>query len=137
MIIGELEIKNDKVYVDGKFTSNPTLIGLAILDAIEDKPKHINFESTKNMLIAYIKEHKHRQTPERLELLKVIHEIDSFNAEDLYNLMKNRGYAVCRATIYNAIDLFVKSNIIKRNVLVEDKVNYPSVKFELNPVLLA
>jgi len=42
----KVEIKSGKVYVNGKITTDPTLIGLAILD-IADEQKDLHISASK------------------------------------------------------------------------------------------
>ena len=55
-----------------------------------------------------------RKTPERYAVLEEIYRTDSyFTAEELFTLMDKR-FHVSRATIYNALDLFVMLGLVVR-----------------------
>ena len=134
--LGAIEIKTDKCYIDGKATKNPVLIGLAVLDFIEHNSEPIGFKTTNEMLVSFIKSNNLRQTSERTELLKAIHNFEHiFNVEDLFKAMLNRKCRLSRATIYNALNLFFKAKIIIKSIHNKENSGFPinTAWFELNP----
>lgn len=129
MILGSILISSNKVYVDGVLTTNPTLIGLAVLDAMESKKPMKEFEDSKSHLLAYIKMNRLRSTPERVEILKMIHQSkEPVGVETLLRKMHKRGFAVSKATIYNTLDILQKCDLLKKLPLTNDM---KSAKFEL------
>lgn len=132
LTIGAIEIKTDKCYIDGKPTRNPVLIGLALLDFLEHNSEPPGFQETFELLTNHIKDNNLRQTYERKELLKAVHECgSSFRAEDLYLAMANRKHPISRATIYNAIELFLSAKIIVKSFEMVEEKTFPSMRFEL------
>ena len=70
----------------------------------------------KEIFRNYLKEKKHRQTPERLMVLEEIYRADGhFDADDMYFRMKNIGYRVSRATVYNTLDLLLECGLVQRH----------------------
>ncbi len=70
----------------------------------------------KEIFRNYLKEHKHRQTPERFMVLEEIYRADGhFDADDMYFRMKNIGYRVSRATVYNTLDLLLECGLVQRH----------------------
>lgn len=122
-LIGSIDFANAKIFIDGNETRNPTLIGLAVLDALEGSVTCSNYKSNKKALEDYIKQNKQRATSERFEILKTIHKINgSFDIETVYGKMKVRGFDVSRATVYNTMNLFLKCAIVHRNMaIIESK----------------
>ena len=76
-----------------------------------------SYELIEEYFTKYLKEHKHRRTPERYAILKHVYTHDGhFNADTLYNLMKE-DYRVSLATIYNSLDLLVECKLIIKHQL--------------------
>ena len=70
----------------------------------------------KEIFRSYLKENKHRQTPERFMVLEEIYRSDGhFDADDMYFRMKNIGYRVSRATVYNTLDLLLECGLVQRH----------------------
>lgn len=64
----------------------------------------------------YLKKKKHRQTPERFQVLEEIYRADGhFDADEIYFRMKNAGYRISRATVYNTLDLLVECELVQRH----------------------
>lgn len=73
----------------------------------------------------YLKDNKHRQTPERFMVLEEIYKADGhFDADDMYFRMKNGGYRVSRATVYNTLDLLVESGLVQRHQFGQNQSYY-------------
>jgi Fur family transcriptional regulator, ferric uptake regulator len=70
----------------------------------------------KEIFRSYLKDKNHRQTPERFMVLDEIYRADGhFDADDMYFRMKNIGYRVSRATVYNTLDLLVECGLVQRH----------------------
>ncbi len=70
----------------------------------------------KEIFKNYLKSNNHRQTPERFSVLEEIYRADGhFDADDMYFTMKNRGFSVSRATVYNTLDLLVECGLVQRH----------------------
>ena len=73
-------------------------------------------DEVKEIFRSYLKEKKHRQTPERFMVLEEIYRADGhFDADDMYFRMKNVGYRVSRATVYNTLDLLLECGLVQRH----------------------
>ena len=71
-------------------------------------------ESVRQMFTDYLKENKHRRTPERYAILEAVYSINgSFGLEELLIHMENeKKFRVSRATIYNTMLLLLRANLV-------------------------
>ncbi len=61
----------------------------------------------------YLLENKLRRTPERFAILTEIYRRqDHFDADQLYDFMKQNNYHISRATVYNTLELLSKCGLI-------------------------
>jgi len=75
----------------------------------------------------FLKNGKHRVTPERFEVLDyAIDRSDHFSADELYLKMKNGKSNVSRATVYNSLELLVKCKMLAKRNFGENKTFYES-----------
>lgn len=82
-------------------------------------------EHVKELFRDYLKEHQHRQTPERFMVLEEIYKADGhFDADDLFFRMKNTGYRVSRATVYNTLDLLVECGLVQKHQFGQNQSYY-------------
>lgn len=106
-----ITIVKNKVFVEGKETKDPTLIGLAILDALESKKgKIINHSDRREKIIAYIKQKRLRNTLERRSLIDIVCSMLVFSSEELIERAEN--LKISRASAYNFTVLLKDANII-------------------------
>jgi len=76
-----------------------------------------SYEAIHEYFTKYLREHKHRRTPERYAILEHVYSYEGhFNADILYNLMK-QDYRVSLATIYNSLELLVDCKLIIKHQL--------------------
>jgi Fur family ferric uptake transcriptional regulator len=69
----------------------------------------------KELFRNYLKEKKHRITPERFMVLEEIYRSDGhFDADEIYFKMKDNKSRVSRATVYNTLDLLVDCGLVQR-----------------------
>ncbi len=67
-------------------------------------------------LTSYLEENKCRKTPERYAILNAIYDINGhFTLEELGKKMEKESFRVSRATLYNAIHLFMKLRLVVRH----------------------
>ncbi len=76
----------------------------------------------------YLKEAKHRITPERFEVLDYAMESDDhFGADELFVAMKNAGSNVSRGTVYNTLDLLANCDLLAKRNFGENKSYYEPI----------
>ena len=77
----------------------------------------VSFEAVKEIFTEYLKEHRHRKTPERYAILEHINDFEGhFNAELLYKAMQ-QDYRVSLATVYNTLELMLECKLIIKHQL--------------------
>ena len=82
-------------------------------------------EEVKEIFRDYLKTNGHRQTPERFMVLEEIYLADGhFDADDMFFKMKDRGYRVSRATVYNTLDLLVECGLVQRHQFRQNQSYY-------------
>lgn len=82
-------------------------------------------QEVKEIFRTYLKEQKHRITPERFMVLEEIYRADGhFDADDMYFRMKNTGSRVSRATVYNTLDLLVECGLVQRHQFGKNQSYY-------------
>jgi Fur family ferric uptake transcriptional regulator len=73
----------------------------------------ITYEAVKKIFTEYLFQNGHRKTPERFAILKEIYSTTGhFDVENLHSKLKDKNYMVSRATVYNTIELLLKSKLI-------------------------
>jgi len=82
----------------------------------------------KNIFSSFIRDHGFKYTAERNAIVEAISSFKGhFNADELFERLKERGEEISRATIYRSIPLLVKSGIIKETVRSLERMSYESV----------
>ncbi|MCH8557526.1 MAG: transcriptional repressor [Balneolia bacterium] len=82
-------------------------------------------DEVKELFRTYLKTNGHRQTPERFTVLEEIYKADGhFDADDMYFRMKETGYRVSRATVYNTLDLLVECGLVQRHQFRQNQSYY-------------
>ena len=82
-------------------------------------------EEVKNIFISYSVQNGLRKTPERFAILEEIYKLDNhFDAEELYDHMKNRNYRVSRATVYNTLEVLVAANLVTKHQFGKNLAQY-------------
>lgn len=65
------------------------------------------------ILSAYLEHSNSRNTPERVAVLKAVYGFKThFTIQELMNRMADQDFTVSRGTIYNAIRLFIRLNLV-------------------------
>lgn len=108
-----ITIANNKVFVQGKQTADATLIGLAILDAVESKQDMIiNQSDRREKINAYIKQKRLRNTLERRHLIDIVCSMFIFSSEEL--IERAEKLKISRASAYNFTVLLKDANIVTK-----------------------
>jgi len=106
-------IRNNKVYVQGKKTTDPTLIGLAVLDSLDSKENMVASHSDRRDKInAYIKAKRLRNTLERRHLIDIVCSMFIFSSEEL--IERAEKLHISRASAYNFTVLLKDANIVSK-----------------------
>lgn len=104
-------IANNQFFVQGKQTTDPTLIGLALLDAVESKQDMIiNQSDRREKISAYIKQKRLRNTLERRQLTDIVCSMFVFSSDELIEQAKK--LKISRGSAYNFTVLLKDANII-------------------------
>ncbi|MBD5386632.1 transcriptional repressor [bacterium] len=81
-------------------------------------------EHLRKRFAEFIKSKKMRQTPERFAILdKVFEQRVHFDIDELYRDIESE-YRVCRATVYNTVELLCECNILRKHYLNENQAAY-------------
>lgn len=112
-------IIENKIFVNGKETVNPELIGLAVLDFIENRgiknPIQIQSELSQDELrekfFNHLKENNLRYTHERKSLIELAFTINPFEPTEL--VKKAIDHRIAQASCYNFIQTCVDAGILE------------------------
>ncbi len=84
-----------------------------------------HYEEVRKIFIAYLENKDLRKTSERYAILEEIYSLDGhFDVESLYISMKNKDYAVSRATVYNTLGLLVHCDLVTRHQFGQNQAQY-------------
>lgn len=82
-------------------------------------------ENVSAQLSSYLNSKGLRKTPERFAILEQIYNMHQhFDVDTLYELMRESGYRVSRATVYNTVDLLVECNLIVKHQFGSNMAHY-------------
>lgn len=81
-------------------------------------------EHLRSKFAEFIKSKGMRQTPERFAILdKALEQRVHFDIDELYRDIEPE-YRVCRATVYNTVELLCECNILRKHFLNENQAAY-------------
>jgi len=114
-----IQIINDKVFVNGKETVNPELIGLAVLDLAENRnriislniPKKLSQDELRDKFFNHLKENNLRHTHERKTLIELAFTINPFEPTEL--VKRATDLRIAQASCYNFIQTCVDAGIVE------------------------
>jgi Fur family ferric uptake transcriptional regulator len=73
-------------------------------------------QKVRGTLTSYLEENKRRKTPERFAILEAIYNMNGhFTLEELGEQMEKNNFRVSRATLYNAIHLFIQLRLVVKH----------------------
>jgi hypothetical protein len=108
-----ITIANNKVFVQGKTTTDPILIGLAVLDSLDSKEDMISMHSDRRDKInAYFKAKRLRNTLERRCLVDIVCSMFIFSTDELVERAEK--LHISRASAYNFTVLLIDANIVSK-----------------------
>jgi Fur family ferric uptake transcriptional regulator len=86
-----------------------------------------NKEQSHEQFKSFLKQGKHRITPERFEVLDfAIDYKGHFAADELFIKMKNYDSNVSRATVYNTLELLAQCDLLAKRHFGDNKTHYES-----------
>lgn len=103
----KIEIEEGRVFIDGKETVDPVLIGYAVLDYAENS--NIDLQTIKEKYHAYIKCRNHRKTYEREALIDLIVLNKITTPQDL--AIEAKKIHISQASCYNVFNFLKKTGI--------------------------
>ena len=81
-------------------------------------------QRARQTLTSYLEENKRRKTPERFAILDAIYHINGhFTLEELGAKMEADNFRVSKATLYNAINLFMQLRLVVRHTFQQGSHN--------------
>jgi Fur family ferric uptake transcriptional regulator len=81
--------------------------------------------TVRDIFAQYLNMKGYRKTLERYAILDEIYSnANNFTIETLYNSMKNQNYSVCKATIYNTINLLMDCDLVIKHQFEKNITKY-------------
>lgn len=114
-----LVIEQGRIFIEGVETTDPNLIGYAIIDLVQDGKsivvKDVESNKYKNCIkdkyFKFLKSRNMSLTRERKILIGIVSEMNEFNPYDLFEKSIELETNISRPTIYNFLETCVDSEI--------------------------
>jgi len=85
----------------------------------------LELDPIKKIFGAFLEKNKQRKTPERFAILEEVYcRDDHFDAETLFNQMKEADHNISRATVYNTLDILVACDLVTRHQFGKNIAQY-------------
>ncbi|NPA42577.1 MAG: transcriptional repressor [Chlorobi bacterium] len=92
------------------------------------KPEII--KSVTDILNKYMTRHHMRKTQERFKILEYVYDFDThFDVEELYRYLKEKDFAVSKATVYNTLELLLKAGLVRKHYFNDNTAYYEKSYF--------
>lgn len=90
-----------------------------------------NISASKMAFSSFLKKEGLRETYERKVILEAIHDSEKhFTPEALLQLLLAKGERISRATVYNTLNLLIKSGIVQRFQFADGQFHYQLSKLQ-------
>lgn len=82
-------------------------------------------KSVEEIFREFLRKKGYRATPERDAVLREIYsDAGHFDADELFIRLKQKKYAISRATVYNTLELLVECNLVSQNSFGHKHLHY-------------
>ena len=79
----------------------------------------------RKVFTAFLVQHGHRKTPERMAILEEIYNVDAhFDVDDLHIQMRSNNFRISHATTYNNLELLLDANLIRKYQFIKAMAQY-------------